>query len=308
MARGDHLYVRLELYSHHAIDLGDGNVAHWYGGPKERTDLGTLKDAATIRVTTLAEFAGEQAVFVREYGQCFDADEVVRRAVGCLDQRGYDLVHNNCEHFATWCKVGCHASEQVKDFLALAEGVPAVATGVVGGVGLVAAAGPVAGLGLDGALAGLGAVGRCVGGGPAAGLVALTGAPSLAALGTVHQLIHDDPILTDSERELRAAGRSAALGGAAVGMGTALSAVTAAGLPGLGGAGVVTGLAALGGGSIALGLGAVLAGPAIVSLAAAWLVYRLSSTAQTAAPINTPGTVGVNAAASGSTAAACPGT
>jgi hypothetical protein len=42
---------------------------------------------------------------------------VVHRAYTRLGERHYNLLFNNCEHFATWCKTGRTESQQVKDFL-----------------------------------------------------------------------------------------------------------------------------------------------------------------------------------------------
>ena len=35
-----------------------------------------------------------------------------------LGEQRYNLLFNNCEHFAHWCKTGRHRSSQVEDFLA----------------------------------------------------------------------------------------------------------------------------------------------------------------------------------------------
>ena len=34
-----------------------------------------------------------------------------------IGEQRYNLLYNNCEHFATWCKTGRHRSEQVDSFL-----------------------------------------------------------------------------------------------------------------------------------------------------------------------------------------------
>ena len=34
-----------------------------------------------------------------------------------IGEQRYNLLFNNCEHFATWCKTGRHRSEQVDSFL-----------------------------------------------------------------------------------------------------------------------------------------------------------------------------------------------
>ena len=50
----------------------------------------------------------------------FSAEETVRRARGRLGEEKYNLVTNNCEHFAMWCKTGVSDSSQVKQFIRLA--------------------------------------------------------------------------------------------------------------------------------------------------------------------------------------------
>jgi hypothetical protein len=113
MARGDQIYVIKEflniqgVYEHHGIDCGDGTVIHWRKG----TD--------TIERTTLATFTSrsQSQVYVRSYSVCYIPDVVVQRAMSRLGERHYNLLFNNCEHFATWCKTGRSESQQVKDFL-----------------------------------------------------------------------------------------------------------------------------------------------------------------------------------------------
>lgn len=41
------------------------------------------------------------------------ADKIRRRAMRMVGRRGYDLVTNNCEHFASWCVTGHFESRQV---------------------------------------------------------------------------------------------------------------------------------------------------------------------------------------------------
>jgi hypothetical protein len=40
--------------------------------------------------------------------------ETVKRAKSRTGSTDYNLVFNNCEHFALWCKTGRHESSQVK--------------------------------------------------------------------------------------------------------------------------------------------------------------------------------------------------
>jgi hypothetical protein len=113
MARGDQIYVMQEflsiqgVYEHHGIDCGDGTVIH----QRKRTE--------TIERTSFATFVNEakSKVYVRHYPVCFIPDVVVQRAESRLGEKNYNLLFNNCEHFATWCKTGVSESRQVKNIM-----------------------------------------------------------------------------------------------------------------------------------------------------------------------------------------------
>jgi hypothetical protein len=108
LAAADHLQVPRQhgLFSHHGIDLGDGTVAHYLEGReilRSRTD----------------DFSRGQPVSVVDYpeGSCSPAGVCLRRAMGRLGEQNYNLLFNNCEHFAHWCKTGRHRSAQVEGWL-----------------------------------------------------------------------------------------------------------------------------------------------------------------------------------------------
>lgn len=44
----------------------------------------------------------------------FSDKETVERAMSRLGEDKYNLVTNNCEHFAIWCKTGLSESMQIK--------------------------------------------------------------------------------------------------------------------------------------------------------------------------------------------------
>lgn len=112
MARGDHVFVEraFGLYAHHGIDCGDGHVIHFQGPDPlrariVRSDRETFCAGAELRVQRDAdpvEAAGANA----------SADAIVARAESRLGMGGYDLLFNNCEHFATWCRTGRARSTQ----------------------------------------------------------------------------------------------------------------------------------------------------------------------------------------------------
>ena len=51
------------------------------------------------------------------YDRCYDAVTVLKNAKSRLGEKAYDLVKNNCEHFATWCKTGVERCSQVAPFV-----------------------------------------------------------------------------------------------------------------------------------------------------------------------------------------------
>lgn len=145
MAKGDHIKVKKVVrlkkpvrlktigYWHHGIDCGDGTVIHFRHG--------------LIKRTSMQYFLGRRrrkGIVVR-HRYSFPADKVVARAEMCLGRKGYNLLFNNCEHFAHWCKTGRKRSKQVNK-AAYRAGTAATTTAVGISVGL----GPAAVIGVAG--------------------------------------------------------------------------------------------------------------------------------------------------------------
>lgn len=113
MARGDQIYVMRPffgvqaLYEHHGIDCGDGTVIH-YRKPET--------EEATISQTSMAEFSRGDRIYLKRYTTSIMPEDVVNRATSRLGEQQYDLLSNNCEHFATWCKTGVSDSAQLRQF------------------------------------------------------------------------------------------------------------------------------------------------------------------------------------------------
>lgn len=113
MAKGDCIYVyrnfgQLQgVYKHYGIDCGDGTVIH-YRKPRE-----------IIERTSLATFSRGNPVYVAEYSEGFGyiPDVVIERAKSRLGENNYNLLSNNCEHFASWCKTGISDSKQIRNYL-----------------------------------------------------------------------------------------------------------------------------------------------------------------------------------------------
>jgi hypothetical protein len=53
--------------------------------------------------------------FPKKAGFLYSPGKTLKRAKSLIGRTDYNLVSNNCEHFAYWCKTGRHESSQVQD-------------------------------------------------------------------------------------------------------------------------------------------------------------------------------------------------
>ena len=106
MAAADHLSVPRQhgLFLHHGIDLGDGSVAHYLEGRE-------------ILRSPLDEFKRGLDISIVDHDHPSPIGVTLRRAMSRIGEQRYNLLFNNCEHFASWCKTGRHQSGQVEGWL-----------------------------------------------------------------------------------------------------------------------------------------------------------------------------------------------
>lgn len=269
---GDHVSVSRGAYSHHGIFIGEGTIIHYSGEVLNKT-------GASVRSSALDTFASGRTVTVVQYGACDAAPVVVRRARSRLGECDYELIGNNCEHFARWCKTGTSQSEQVRNSVASAAGASGVALAAMGSVGVVSAAGISAGLSGAGLLSGLAAVGGLVGAGAVGGVALLASAPVALSAASMRAVLADGPALPSQERVARKVGRLATMGGGVAGVAGSVAAISSMGsVAGLSGPGIATGLAAIGGtigGGMVAGFVVTVAAPAVVSSAVGYVAYRV---------------------------------
>lgn len=132
------------VYDHYGIYTGRGKIIHF---SNEGSDFG---GDIRVRRATLSQFKnGADNVFVVDFEAyrdhvenpdlfdlleegivgialrklfgneltLYSPEETVERAESQLGREGYNIVFNNCEHFAVWCKTGVKESSQVQRFL-----------------------------------------------------------------------------------------------------------------------------------------------------------------------------------------------
>jgi len=96
---------------HCGIYENDNSVIHF-----APVNASKVKEDAIIHQSTLAEFKNGDSVFVIDFPseKFLSPEESIKRAQSRLGEKRYNLFLNNCDHFATWCKIGEHRSFQVE--------------------------------------------------------------------------------------------------------------------------------------------------------------------------------------------------
>lgn len=112
--KGDVLKVNRGIYFHYGVYAGEDRVVH-FSAPKGENETNPL--TANICEVSLEDFAkGGEPEVDTNFEPAYEPDEIVERArlmIGTQLGR-YNLVGNNCEHFANWCKTGNTKSSQSK--------------------------------------------------------------------------------------------------------------------------------------------------------------------------------------------------
>lgn len=118
---GDHIRVNRGLYYHHGIYASDDCVIHFASiDSTDRIDPAKAK----IITTNLTKFLCGGILEVKEFdlneiGQKRSPSEIINYALMRVGEgvNTYNLISNNCEHFANECVFGKKQSQQVDDVL-----------------------------------------------------------------------------------------------------------------------------------------------------------------------------------------------
>ncbi len=121
----DRLVFRFFTYKHYGVDIGEEKIIHFYCSS-------VLKiHQASILTCSVEEFSKDGLLQIDEVSLEFSPEEIARRAEAQLgsDFDGYQIKHNNCEHFAMWCATGRRSGKQdlVRDVWQYCLGYPSLA-------------------------------------------------------------------------------------------------------------------------------------------------------------------------------------
>ena len=113
---GAHIRVSMNNFYHHGIYIGNNEVVQ-FGLPNAINT--EAKDVKVLR-SPIEDFAKDGFIEIRRYSKKEQKlkrpdEEIVKVALSKVGEGGYNLIHNNCEHFANFCVFGVKASKQMDD-------------------------------------------------------------------------------------------------------------------------------------------------------------------------------------------------
>lgn len=119
--KGDHIRVSRDLYTHHGLYFSNDEIIHFTGQGNDNIADWSENQVMT---STLTEFLRGGTLEVRVYNEeekknLLPPDQIHENAKSRLGERGYNLILNNCEHFANQCALGKHSSEQIEDIVSI---------------------------------------------------------------------------------------------------------------------------------------------------------------------------------------------
>ncbi|WP_217875222.1 lecithin retinol acyltransferase family protein [Pseudoalteromonas shioyasakiensis] len=94
-------------YYHFGIYAGEGKVIHFSRGEVRKDELDVF-----LEDTGMFNSDIDIMYFDPEYSSKYTLEKSYRRAKSKLGERDYQLLKNNCEHFAVWCRTGKAVSAQ----------------------------------------------------------------------------------------------------------------------------------------------------------------------------------------------------
>ena len=106
---GDMIRTKVRFYHHYGIYVSDDRVLQ-FGMPD---NTGTPNEQIHVMTTDIYTFLNGGTLEVgqpdrEERKKMRSAKQVVELAEGRLGETGYDILHNNCEHFVNECIFGEH--------------------------------------------------------------------------------------------------------------------------------------------------------------------------------------------------------
>lgn len=116
---GDILVAQRTAYRHYGVYTQDETVIHYTS-----QDSDISKDNKIIETSIRDFIKDSNEYFVLNLDSSvsvYSPSDTVKRAKSRIGEKLYDVMTNNCEHFAMWCKTGKSESSQIDDIISTAK-------------------------------------------------------------------------------------------------------------------------------------------------------------------------------------------
>ena len=116
---GCHIRIKVNNYYHHGIYVGGGEVIQ-FGLPFDPLKNGEYGNIKVIK-SPLKDFSmGNNFIEVYVYSKAEQKkkqkdEDIIKEAYRLLGSGGYNILTNNCEHFANWCCFREKKSSQIDE-------------------------------------------------------------------------------------------------------------------------------------------------------------------------------------------------
>lgn len=105
--KGDIIRTKVKFYHHYGIFIDEENIIQFGFRDNSGIDPETIAVVSTDIKTFCDSYPFETAkLSLRERLKRKSVKEIVSTAQNSLGQRGYNILHNNCEHFVNSCVFG----------------------------------------------------------------------------------------------------------------------------------------------------------------------------------------------------------
>lgn len=118
LEKGDMIRVRVGSVYHYGIFVSEDEVIQF--GPPPTAEVMSDRQNFCVMASDIDAFSGGVIVEAaspetKEERKRFSPRKAVKLARGSMGEQGYDIIHNNCEHFVYWCVYGVKRSTQAEE-------------------------------------------------------------------------------------------------------------------------------------------------------------------------------------------------
>ena len=112
---GDAVRVNMGAYYHYGVCTAEDRIVQ-FGLPQINLNADEVEVCATDIATFLCgKFAEVMVLNKKELKDANSVKKIVELAESRIGEKGYNILHNNCEHFVNSCVFNAHNSNQVAD-------------------------------------------------------------------------------------------------------------------------------------------------------------------------------------------------